>query len=374
MEAIGTLTSGIAHDFNNILTAIIGFATLSKMDIKDELALKSDIDGILSSTEKAVGLIKNLLAFSRKHDFNPIPVNLNSIVLNTEKILSHILTENEKILVKVARTDLFISADPVHIDQILLNLTANARDAMTEGGILSFTLEEILIEGKAAYPHTVMSPGKYALLTASDSGIGMDEETINRIFEPFFTTKGTEKGTGLGMSIVYSIVKQHNGYIFVSSEQGKGSTFKIFFPLISKEQVTEIQSDSVIMPRGCETILIVEDDKTVRDLLRVILQDFGYQVIEASDGQEAIDLFSERKEEIDLVLLDAILPQKSGKAVYSFIEATKPGTKVLFSSGYTDEIVYKTGIIEQGVPSISKPASPSLLLNTIRKILDSDRK
>jgi PAS domain S-box-containing protein len=371
MEAVGTLTGGIAHDFNNILTAIIGYGNILKMKLEKESPLLGYTDQILASADRAAHLTQSLLAFSRKQVINPKPVNLNEITASIEKILLRIIGEDiELMTILSGMKDLRVMADAGQIEQVLMNLATNARDAMPEGGILTIEtgLEELDMDFLKI--HEYGKPGMYAMLTVTDTGHGMDENTRQRIFEPFFTTKEVGKGTGLGLSMVYGIIKQHSGYINCYSEPGSGTTFKIYLPVIESATEKAKKEEHITLSGGTETILLAEDEEAVRKLMKLVLEEAGYKVIEAVDGQEAIEKFRENKDNISLLLLDVIMPKINGKGVYEEATKIKPDIKALFSSGYPADFIHKKGILEEGLNFISKPASPHELLKRIREAID----
>jgi signal transduction histidine kinase len=370
LEAVGQLAGGVAHDFNNILTAIIGYGDLMQLEMKEDDPLRIDIDHILSSAERAVHLIQSLLAFSRKQIINSQPVNLNEIVTSVGKLLLRVIGEDIKLKTVLAGEDITVMADSGQIEQVLMNLATNARDAMPEGGILSVETGHIEIDEEFTKAHGYGKPGKYAYISVTDSGEGMDEETRQRIFEPFFTTKEVGKGTGLGLSTVYGIIKQHDGFVDVYSKPGKGTKFKIYLSAIKAEvKEAEITEPSSVQ-RGTETVLIAEDDESVRGLIKDILQRYGYRVIEAGDGEEAIEKYKEKEEEIDLLLLDVIMPKRKGKEVYEKVKEIKPDIKVLFLSGYSEGFLQKEGVLEKGLNLIFKPVAVNGLLRTVREVLD----
>ncbi|OGW65544.1 MAG: hypothetical protein A2222_02675, partial [Nitrospirae bacterium RIFOXYA2_FULL_44_9] len=359
MEAVGTLTGGIAHDFNNILTAIIGYGNILKMKLEKESPLLGYTDQILASADRAANLTQSLLAFSRKQVINPKPVNLNEITASIEKILLRIIGEDIELKTTLSgMRDLRVMADAGQIEQVLMNLAANARDAMPEGGTLTIEtgLEELDLDFLKI--HEYGKQGMYAILTVTDTGHGMDENTRQRIFEPFFTTKEVGRGTGLGLSMVYGIIKQHSGYINCYSEPEKGTTFKIYLPVIESATEKTKKEEHITLSGGTETILLAEDEEEVRKLMRLALEEAGYKVIEAVDGKEAIEKFRENKDSIGLLLLDVIMPKMNGKGVYEEARKIKPGIKALFSSGYPADFIHKKGILEEGLNFISKPASP----------------
>ncbi len=370
MEAIGQLAGGIAHDFNNILTAIIGFGTLLKMETDKDDILRSYAIQILNSAEKAANLTHALLAFSRKQIISPKPVNLNEIIREVENLLSRIIEEDIALYTVLTDKDLTVMADSSQIEQVLMNLATNARDAMPDGGSLTIRTERITLDNKFIRAHGYGKIGSYALISVEDIGQGMDEKTKERLFDPFFTTKEVGRGTGLGLSMVYGIIKQHNGYIDIQSELGKGATFKIYLPLTQLMAEDKKLVDPPFLKGGTETILIAEDELYVRDFLKEVLIEYGYTVIEASDGEDAIRAFNTHKEKIQLLIFDVIMPKKDGKEAYHEIKQVRPDMKVIFISGYSSDILYKKGIIEESLNFISKPIIPDELLIKVREILD----
>ena len=407
MEAIGQLASGIAHDFNNILTAIIGYASLTQMKLKEDDPLRHNIDQILASSERAAHLTQSLLAFSRKHINNPAPVNLNELIKKVEKFLRRVISEDIELkvilnlpvndnapqppdeitpppsapplklrggrgsYVSEGEGELTVMADHGQIEQVMMNLATNARDAMPKGGYLTIETGTMEIDEGYIKAHGYGKTGRYALLSVTDSGIGMDEKTREKIFEPFFTTKEVGKGTGLGLSIVYGIVKQHAGYVNCYSEPGKGTTFRIYLPLIKTEEVKEIKPAEPEKPvTGTETILLAEDEENVRELTRIVLEEYGYKVIEAIDGEDAVNKFMENKYRIDLLLFDLIMPKMSGKEAFDRIRKIMPDIKVLFASGYPADFIHREEITEQGLSFVSKPISPTALIKKVREALD----
>jgi PAS domain S-box-containing protein len=369
MEAIGTLAGGIAHDFNNLLNVILGYGGLMQMRIKPDDPLAQQLKEILAAGERATHLTKGLLTFSRKQVMEVKVVNLNEIIDGFKKMLARIIGEDIELRISKADEDLIIKADIVQIEQVLMNLAANARDAMQKGGILAIHTEAVQIDKEFIKAHGYGEPYKYALITVSDTGTGMDEKTCGRIFEPYFTTKELGRGTGLGLSIVYGIVKQHNGYINCYSEYGRGTTFRIYLPLV-KETAEGIEAAETALPAGGdETILLAEDDPNVRKFLKDVLEGFGYIVIEAVDGEEAVKRFREYKDAIKLLLFDIIMPKKNGKDAYEDIKGIRHDIKALFLSGYARDIIQKFGI-ENGIEFISKPVSSVELLRKVREVLD----
>ena len=370
MEAIGTLAGGIAHDFNNILTVISGFGSLLQMDIPEDDPKKAYIDQILASSEKAAQLTQGLLAFSRKQQISLRPLDINNTIRATSKLLKTLLTEDIELKTKLSEETSIIMADASQMDQILFNLAANARDAMPQGGTLIVETKIVELDDDFIRIHGYGESGKYVLLSVSDTGIGMDEATKSKIFDPFFTTKEVGKGTGLGLSTVYGIVKQHNGYITVYSEPGRGTTFRIYLPLVN-EIVREEKEVRTPVKGGSETILIAEDDDAVRGLIKTVLTEHGYSIIEAVDGEDAIDRFTKTEKRIDLIILDTVMPKKNGREVYDEIKKIKPDSKVIFTSGYTRDIILDKGMAEGDTfEFIPKPISPYVLLQKVRQVLD----
>ncbi len=370
MEAVGQLAGGVAHDFNNILTAIMGYGNLALMQVDENDPVRSYIKQILSASERAADLTQGLLAFSRKQLIDLRPVSLNDIVRNSEKLLKRIIGEDIELKTSCSDDRLTVMADRNQIEQVLINLATNARDAMPNGGLLTIETELTEIRREFIRTHGYGKEGKHALLTVSDSGTGMDNEILEKIFEPFFTTKDVGEGTGLGLSIAYGIVKRHNGFINVYSEPGKGTTFKIYLPIVKAEARKIEKEVQQPVTGGSETILIAEDEEDVRKLNRKILEEYGYKVIEAKDGMDAIEQFKRNSEMIDLMIVDVVMPKKSDKDVYIEAKRIKPDLKVIFTSGYTANVIHKKGILEEDLNFISKPLLPDQLLRKVREALD----
>ncbi|MGO9614449.1 MAG: CHASE domain-containing protein [Dissulfurispiraceae bacterium] len=371
MEAVGLLAGGIAHDFNNILTAIIGYGSLLQVEISRNVLLNSYVVQILNAANRGAEVTKSLLAFSRKQMINPKPVDLNNIVRGIEKLLARLIGEDIAITTTLSSKELVCMVDASQIEQVLMNLTTNARDAMPNGGRLTLKTAMVEIDENFVQSHGYGAPGKYAVLSVTDTGIGMDQQSMGKIFDPFFTTKENGKGTGLGLAMVYGIIKQHGGYISVNSEPGKGTTFKIYLPAArsTAESLPNSCSDTQTCG-GNETILLAEDDDTVRQLSEIVLIQNGYTVISAQDGEDAVNKFIDHKDEIRLAIIDMIMPKKSGKEAYYEIKAVRPDVKVLFSSGYTAGRLDDEMLHEEGVFHIAKPVSPKDFLNKVREVLD----
>ncbi|MGD0663100.1 MAG: PAS domain S-box protein [Syntrophorhabdales bacterium] len=339
MEAIGQLAGGIAHDFNNILTVIIGFGTLVRMALdKHQPVSREYVDQMLTSSEKAANLTESLLTFSRKRQVNLEPCKVNDLVSTAGKLLTRLLTEDIELRITTSPENSIIMVDVTQMDQILMNLAANARDAMPKGGLLSIETEEVVLDDEFRKTHGYGKPGRYALFSVSDTGTGMDEATKEHIFEPFFTTKGVGKGTGLGLSTVYGTVKGHNGYITVYSEPHHGTTFRIYLPLVETIEQGKSQP-SANLRGGTETVLVVEDEPGVRKFTTKILQAYGYTTIEARDGENAINVFMKSKDKIDLIIMDVVMSRKNGKEAYEEIRRSSQDVKIIFVSGVCQFLV-----------------------------------
>ncbi|MBI5192395.1 MAG: PAS domain-containing protein [Nitrospirae bacterium] len=371
MEAIGRLAGGIAHDFNNIMTAIIGNADLMQLKLDEGNPLMVFVENIISSSERAVSLTQSLLAFSRKQITSLKPVNVNEIVKKVDKLLLRLIGEDIELHTHESVSEgMVVNADSVQLEQVLINLATNARDAMPKGGLLKISTGMAELDEQFVKAFGYGNPGRYAVICVEDSGMGMDNKTMKKIFDPFFTTKEVGKGTGLGLSIVYGIVKQHKGYVEVSSEPDIGTRFNVYLPLINKEVETPVKKTPVEPEGGNETILIAEDDNDVRGLLKDMLEGFGYKVIEAADGEKAIRLFEQNRKNIHLVILDVIMPGKNGKEAFEKIREIRPDIKTIFMSGYTSNIIDEKGIFKEGLTFIQKPIMANVLLKKVREVLD----
>jgi len=371
MESIGTLAGGIAHDFNNILTAIVGYGNLALMKMADDDAQRLYIQNMLDAADRAAHLTKDLLLFSRKQTSDKKPVNLNEVVAKVEKFLIKVIAEDIHYKTNIHEVPLPVLADQHQLEQVLLNLATNAGHAMPKGGELTVTTGIATLDGESVSVNGYGRTDSYALITVADTGKGMDETTRQRVFEPFFTTKDVGKGTGLGLAVVYGIIKQHDGSINVFSEQGKGSVFKIYLPLIAPANLAdrrEPQKEAVV--GGTETILLAEDDDMVRRLANKVLTEYGYKVIEVVDGANAVSVFMENSQTIDLLLFDIIMPNMNGKLAYDEIRKARPGIKAIFSSGYTSEIIQQKVALADGAHLLTKPVAPHELLRKVRDVLD----
>jgi len=370
MEAVGQLSGGIAHDFNNVVTAIIGYGNLILMKLPEDDPARHFVEQILVTADRAAELTQGLLAFSRKRVLNMKPVQLNDIISGFRTFLGRIIGEQIVISTDLLDDPVFVYADSSQIEQVLMNLATNARDAMPDGGTISISLETRVLDGAFIKSHGYGEPGNYACILVSDTGLGMDEATVKKIFEPFFTTKEAGKGTGLGLSIAYGIVKEHNGYILASSKLGSGTTFRIYLPVIkSVEQRPEIPHYRE--PQGGhETILIAEDDSPVREITAKLLTGYGYSVIEAEDGDDALKKFAEAEGSVQLLILDVLMPGKSGREVAESLRQSSPEVKVLFNSGYPLDLLVNKNILPDDVDFFIKPIAPRELLRKVREVLE----
>lgn len=370
MESIGTLAGGISHEFNNILTAIIGYGSLLQMKMRDDDLLQHDVQQILASANRAANLTKGLLAYSRNQVLNIQPVKLNEIIMKVDQFLARLIGEDVEFKSILTDKEITVLADAGQIEQVLINLATNARDAMPSGGYLYIETRLVGVDEDSAKALEVRKPGTYAMIAVTDSGMGMDEKTKERIFDPFFSMKEVGRGTGLGLAMVYGIIRQHNGSIVVESEVGRGTTFRIYLPVIQRA-TEEIQP--VVLPAiegGRETILVAEDDEIVRGLVSSVLTQSGYSVIQAENGEDAVNKFMANRSSIKLLLLDVIMPKKSGKEVYEKIRIFEPTMKALFLSGYTADIMHEKGLLEKDLNFLVKPVAMNDLLRKVRAILD----
>jgi PAS domain S-box-containing protein len=370
MESIGTLAGGIAHDFNNILTTIMGYCSLITMKAGEKNPLLVYVNQIMEAANRASTLTQSLLAFSRRQTVEAKPVDVNESIRGVEKLFRRIIGEDIELRTTLSRERLIVIIGDGHMGQLLMNLATNARDAMPEGGILSIKTEQVHLSGEVAKTHGGKE-GAYVAIEVSDTGKGMDETTKDQIFDPFFTTKEVGKGTGLGLSIVYGIVHQNKGYIDVSSEPGKGAAFTIYLPLAEPVSTEDIPREKAGLRGGNEVILVAEDNAQVREIVATTLRDFGYTVVEAFDGEDAIEKFRANGGAIDLLLLDLIMPRKNGKETYVELQKTRPDIRVLLMSGHTGDILSSKGISREGIPMITKPVAVEKLLRQIREILDN---
>ncbi len=370
MEAIGTLAGGVAHDFNNVLTVILGYGELLRARLSDAPKLQADLDEIRIAAERAATLTRQLLTFARRQEIEPVNLDLRDVVKGMMKFFVKVAGEQIDVKTILAEDLPTIRADRGQIDQVLMNLIINARDAMPGGGKLLVETHEVDFEEEYVQEHAYVKKGRYALLAVSDTGVGMDEATRGRAFEPFFTTKTPEKGTGLGLSVVYGIVKQHNGYIHLYSEPGKGSTFKIYFPAIDASPDVEIPVEVGPIRGGSETILLAEDEESIRTLAERTLKDIGYTVFTARNGEDAIGIFRRHGEKVALAVLDVVMPKMGGKEAFEVMRKKTPGMKVIFMSGYSMNAIHEAFVIRPGTPFLGKPFAPTGLARKVREVLD----
>jgi PAS domain S-box-containing protein len=372
METIGRLAGGVAHDFNNMLTAILGFAELLLSRFEVDEGGHKYVEQIKKAAERAASLTQQLLAFSRKQMLQPKVFNLNTLVINIENMLHRLIGEDIELVLLLDPHLGQVEADPAQIDQVLMNLAVNARDAMPDGGKLVIETKNAYLDEDYARQYMEVKPGPYVMLAVTDTGIGMDKETQAHLFEPFFTTKEMGKGTGLGLATIYGIVKQSDGHIWVYSEAGQGTTFKIFLPRLA-ETVVVVEPPSaktVEVQHGHETILLVEDAEMVRVLIQNVLSDQGYKVLATSNGAEALRVCREHSDPIHLLLTDVVMPGMSGRELAAQIALLRPETKILYMSGYTDEAIVHHGLLKPGIALLQKPFSTIELAHKLREMLD----
>lgn len=372
MEAVGILAGGVAHDFNNILTTILGYSHIASTKLPEDHPVQRMIDNIYRAGERAADLTHQLLAFSRKQVMKMKVTNLNDIVTDMAKMLGRLIGENVAMEILTTEHIGHIKADVGQIEQVLMNLVVNARDAMPCGGRLTIETGEVLLDEKYAQSHQGVTPGTYAILTVTDTGEGMSQEVQKEIFEPFFTTKEMGKGTGLGLSTVYGIIKQHHGHIFVYSEKGQGTAFKIYFPVVDEPSEKKERQDATAMPPGTETILVVDDDASIRKFIFDTLEPLGYSLLEASCGEEALSLVKSPEVSIDLLLSDVIMTGMNGRDLSERVKKARPSIKTVLMSGYTDNVIAHSGVLDPGILFINKPLLPMALANKLRSVLDGN--
>ena len=371
MESVGTLAGGIAHDFNNSLTGIIGFGELLRVRVAGDEQSSHDLDEILRCAERAATLTRQLLTFACRQIIEPVDMDLSALVADLMNLIGKAVGEHIEVKTSLEKNVLTIHADRGQIEQVIMNLCLNARDAMPEGGQLVVGTKEVYLEEEYVRQNPYMRTGRYALLAVSDTGIGMDEKTRERVFEPFFTTKGPDKGTGLGLAMVYGIVQQHGGFIHLYSEPGKGTAFKVYFPVIeaSPNVATEKRKEEILRG-GKETILLAEDEEAIRLFIERTLKGLGYTVLLARNGEEAIGIFRGEKE-IALAILDVIMPRKGGKETFEEMRKANPNLKVIFMSGYSANAIHDSFVLLADTPFLQKPFGPTILARKIREVLDT---
>jgi PAS domain S-box-containing protein len=369
MESVGRLAGGVAHDFNNLLTVINGYTQLALSRLKSGDPLHAQVAEVRKAGDRAAGLTRQLLAFSRKQVLQPRDLNLNQVVEEMDSMLRRLVGEDVEVFFALSSGRPAVHADPHQLEQVILNLAVNARDAMPDGGRLLIETDIVKRDESFAAANPEVRPGRYAVLSVGDTGVGMDQATLQRIFEPFFTTKEAGQGTGLGLSMVQGIVAQSGGHIGVSSAPGKGTTFEIYLPALAVADIPRQKLDESPALRGTETVLVVEDQQEVCDYATAVLQEYGYRVIQAASADEALAVCEHEPEPIDLLLTDVVMPRTSGRELVARLASGRPGMKTLFMSGYTDDVIAHHGVLDEGMNFIQKPFSPEELAGKVRSVL-----
>jgi CheY-like chemotaxis protein len=373
MEAIGRLAGGVAHDFNNLLTAINGYSDLSIALLGTNDPIRANLEEIKKAGERAASLTHQLLAFSRKQLLQPEVLDLNLVIDDLNKMLRRLIGEDIELVTLLDPKLGKVMADRGQVEQIIVNLAINAADAMPKGGSLVILTANVFLDDEYARHHISVRPGAYVMIAVNDTGCGISPETQKRVFEPFFTTKGPGKGTGLGLATVYGIVKQSGGNIWLYSEEGVGTTLKIYLPRIDQPSQEPVEDESMVdAPGGTETILLVEDDDSVRNMVARILTRHGYNVIAAKDGREALRICERDQREFHLMLTDVVMPLMSGRDVAERLKPMRPDMKVLFMSGYPDDAIAEHGLLDEGVALLEKPFTIAGLLNKVREVLTTE--
>ncbi len=370
LEAIGSLAGGIAHDFSNLLTIVIGYCEMGIASVKQDDPVQNNLENILDAAERATALTQQLLAFSRKQVLEVKIVNLNTVISRMLKMLNRLLEDNITLNFNQGKSLFNIKADPGKLDQVFVNLAVNARDAMTAGGSLLIETANFIVDQKYAQYHENMQPGPYVSIIFVDTGVGMSKEVIDKIFDPFFTTKS--HGTGLGLATLYGIIKQHNGFITVESELGKGSTFKVLFPAVSEEEEQQTVFDKTIEEKGSETVMVIDDEPTILQMVGDSLEPLGYNVLKASSGEEAVEMISEYKEVIHLLLSDIVMKGMTGPQAVEIIKEKRSEVKVIYMSGYPEHHISGRGVVMDGASFMQKPLRASQLSRKVREVLDKD--
>jgi signal transduction histidine kinase len=372
IEAVGQLAGGVAHDFNNLMSVVAGYAQLLKRDLPPDHRGHARLEQIHKAVDRAASLTHQLLAFSRKQVLEPKVLDLSAVVVNVEGMLRRLIGEHIQLVMLFDREVALARVDPGQMEQVIVNLAVNARDAMPGGGCLTLETAHAELDASFARTHPGASAGPHVLLAVSDTGHGMDAATLSRIFEPFFTTKEQGKGTGLGLSTVYGIVKQSGGYIDVASEPGRGTTFEIYLPRVQVEQERPgpRHHESAPAPGGSETILLLEDEHSLRDVIREFLEGAGYTVIDCARPEQALSAAESPDRGIDLMLTDVVMPHMSGPEVATRVQARRPDLKVIYMSGYTDAAISHHGVLDPGTEFIAKPFTEEAIRRKVREVLD----
>lgn len=372
LEAVGKLSGGIAHEFNNLLQIINGYADLMDNELEQNHPARACLSEISAAGSRAADLVRHLLAFSRKQVMQMKEVEVNDLIEKTVSMLRSLIGEKIEIDFIPGRHVGRVRVDTAHIQQVLLNLCLNAKDAMPKGGTVTIETENVLINGQYCRTHDWAEPGRFALVSVTDAGCGMDSQTAARIFEPFFTTKPREKNNGLGLATAYGIIRQHQGMINVYSEPGRGTMFKIYLP-VTQRRASEVEVNlQGQVVGGTETLLVAEDDEMVCDLMQTVLSRAGYKVLCAKDGQTAIELFAQNRDQIDMAVLDVVMPAKDGRQVHDAIKEFNPGIRVLFSSGYSGNAIHTNFVLHEGMELLQKPFTTDELLRKVRALLDTE--
>ena len=372
MEAIGRLAGGVAHDFNNLLTIITGYSDLSLEQVESGSPIRGHIEEVKKAADRAAALTRQLLAFGRRQVLSPQVLNLNKIVASTDKMLRRLIGEDIDLVTKLDPDLSQTKVDPGQVEQVIMNLVVNSRDAMPEGGKLTIETANAELDANYVRRHAMAAPGRFVMLAVSDTGCGMDAETQSHIFEPFFTTKEMGKGTGLGLATVYGIVKQIGGEIWVYSEPGRGTTFKIYFPQVEEaERAVQPPKVASASQQGSETILVVEDEEAVRSLVQRVLESNGYAVLTASNAEEAAQMCDRQERTINLLLTDVVMPGMSGRKLARHLGFSRQGMKVLYMSGYSDNAIVHQGVLDPGTAFLQKPFTPDSILRKVREVLDT---
>jgi two-component system cell cycle sensor histidine kinase/response regulator CckA len=370
MDAVGRLAGGVAHDFNNLLSVILSYAEILLADLKPVEPMRDQVDQIRRAAARAADLTRQLLTFSRHQVVTPKVIDLNDLLVNLDKMLQRIIGVDVALVLSCGRPLGHVRADPGSIEQVIMNLVVNARDAMPQGGKLTMETANVLIDEESARVHLGTKPGPHVMLAVSDTGVGMDRATQARIFEPFFTTKQVGKGTGLGLSTVFGIVQQSNGSIWVYSEPGRGTTFKVYLPRVDEAVDVVRATPPGTTRRGTEAVLLVEDDEQVRSVASSILRRHGYRVLEARNGGEAMLLCETHAQTIDLLISDVVMPLMGGPELARRLSTARPAMKVLCMSGYTDDSVVRHGVMDSDIAYLQKPITPESLTRKVREVLD----